>query len=1604
MKKNKITRICFTLLICASLIFSNMAYFTNIFAYADSVSEYIEKAELFSPKGTIGLDLATSMEDAGEYLSPDINTLQVRVYPTEAGKTTKYYCKLWHYDTTKNAWTTENAWNMPLKGGKVNYASLTFIGTRAKYVAVGEKHQFKLELNDKKTNGETIETYYFNLIRSVGLSDVTATNADGQSLVVTAQTDYKYVIACPYDTLNLTCTAKTPSYAKIQVNGTEVESGAAYSVDLTKYEENADRQKEIPVSVIYTGNEGTGQGTEYTLIVEKLDYTPQVTTSYDGAIPEDEDVGFYNANKKLSCEKDAAVTMSVTATAPEGSSLTYQWYLTDKSGDDHRTLPIEGAVHPSYTVPTNYAKETVYSCIVTNTVGSATFATESERCLVVVKPTYASMPVIKAQPEKVELLCGQTGQQTAIEAVSYDVGASLSYQWYKSTENSNQNGTKITDGDQESVTIDTTEVGTYYYYCEVKSSLTKEAGKIVVSEATVSDPIQVVIKNPAEYFDGKGTKDEPFLIKTADDFETIRSLVAGGNSFAETYFKMDCENKELTLPDDWTPIGTLKDGFTETELGVGVLPFSGNLDGDGCKLIIPYNGKPLFCYVRDASVSNLKIYGENINGAGLVDKYFIDYGLDGNYSTGVPDTVTIENVTLLSGSSTKKSGFIHGNASGKNNIVITNSTVEENVTIGYDKNESAIGSFAGCLNGTIINCKSAAEVYGISSVGGIAGEKGQSMGVCSVLNCQFTGEIHATGNYAGGMIGSGYDGKGTAPNTPVVTIRNCLVSGIIEGKSNLGGILGGEPGCENCWANGSGSVIDNVFCGRILGTDTNAVVGAIVGFMKSYNTNQTVDSNYFTESCGAANGIGGVEIILDDNFDIAKTGSAVSEQAMKDSTVVDKLNKSSTSYKNWIQGTDYPVHSDEPVVYAIEISGDYKKEYKTGDAFSTEGMVITGKVSDGSTQSISLSDPKLEFSGFQSDKRGVQTITVSYGVASTTYDVTVLYNDSEVKKIVAYFTLLGDSSHGEPTEESGTHTLSAGNLTTWIPTTKVNITNNTTVYDVLKQVLQENGITWEESYNLGTAYIESLTRNDITLGEFTNGQKSGWMYTLNGIHSNLGVAQQFLDNGDRIVFHYTDDYTVEEGSDKRDTLESVEEKINAIGTVTIHSCSKIKAARTAYDALTDEEKQYVDNYDTLTAAESKIADLYIEAAKADHKAIYEATGKYIKTLGTPSVGSVGGEWMVIDLTRAGYDCPEGYYQNVVDYVKAKINDKEQLHRAKSTDNSRVILALTAAGYDVTDVDGHNLLMGLTDMEYVKKQGINGPIWALIAFDCYKYDIPDNPSASDQVTREKLIAYILEKQLEDGGWALSGKAADPDMTGMAIQALAPYYNTNAKVKAAVDKALDCLSALQYDNGGFGSIDGTCSESCAQVIVALTALGINPETDARFVKNGVSVVDAMCLFAIDGGGFAHIPDGGLNGMATEQSQYALASYFRLLEGKTSLYDMTDVVLLKDAAAAEAVEKLISDIGTVTADSAEAIEKARYAYNALTDTQKALVDNYSTLTAAEKTFRELSKNVDSPKTGDNSNISLYFIVMIVSAFCLIAVLFTNKKRKIKTVEKGL
>ena len=285
-----------------------------------------------------------------------------------------------------------------------------------------------------------------------------------------------------------------------------------------------------------------------------------------------------------------------------------------------------------------------------------------------------------------------------------------------------------------------------------------------------------------------------------------------------------------------------------------------------------------------------------------------------------------------------------------------------------------------------------------------------------------------------------------------------------------------------------------------------------------------------------------------------------------------------------------------------------------------------------------------------------------------------------------------------------------------------------------------------------------------------------------------------------------------------------------------------------------------------------------------------------KTADDPQFGD---EWNVMTLARYGYEDEAWYgeyYDNVVEYVKAKGSAK--LHKNKSTDNSRTILALTAIGADATDVGGYNLLEPLADMNYVTTQGINGPVFALIAFDTVGYDIPKLPDGSDgvQTTREGLVEYILGRELSSGGWAFSGSNADPDMTGMTIQALAPYYKSNTEVKTAVDRALDVMSGLQKADGGFASWGTVNSESCAQVICGLLDIGRDAGTDEAFVKSGHSVLDALMGFYVaSAGGFAHAAkqNGELvvNGMASQQAGYALAAYDRFKKGRNTLYDMSD-----------------------------------------------------------------------------------------------------------------
>lgn len=389
-----------------------------------------------------------------------------------------------------------------------------------------------------------------------------------------------------------------------------------------------------------------------------------------------------------------------------------------------------------------------------------------------------------------------------------------------------------------------------------------------------------------------------------------------------------------------------------------------------------------------------------------------------------------------------------------------------------------------------------------------------------------------------------------------------------------------------------------------------------------------------------------------------------------------------------------------------------------------------------------------------------------------------------------------------------------------------------------------------------------------------------WQYTPDGVTET--------------VYKITVNSVAPQPTDEDRTKAAETEKlINSIGTVTVNSENEINAARNSYDNLTALQKSLVSNYDVLLSAEKSYSA--IEKTQVDFNEMFTKTTQKILGADISDIAVAGNEWRILSLARGEQITDEirnAYIKSVENYVKSIGSSK--LSNTKSTDNSRFIIALTSLGCDVTNVGGYNLLEPYSDYEYVSGQGVNGVVYALIALDTKNYEIPVSSDTANQTTREKLINSIISSQLSDGGWTFYGDVSDSDMTAMALQALAPYYDSDSKVKTSIDKALAFLSSNQQDNGSFVSYGLQDCESNAQVITALTALGIDISSDSRFIKNGNTALDGLKLFYTDGT-FSHLQNGTENGVSTNQAYYALVSYYRYSQGKTSLYDMSDVELI-------------------------------------------------------------------------------------------------------------
>jgi len=401
-----------------------------------------------------------------------------------------------------------------------------------------------------------------------------------------------------------------------------------------------------------------------------------------------------------------------------------------------------------------------------------------------------------------------------------------------------------------------------------------------------------------------------------------------------------------------------------------------------------------------------------------------------------------------------------------------------------------------------------------------------------------------------------------------------------------------------------------------------------------------------------------------------------------------------------------------------------------------------------------------------------------------------------------------------------------------------------TAWDAVKACLDSAKYTYTGS----GAYIKSITdAAGNTLKEKGDGKSSGWMFglTLQGGTETLPkttLDNTYLKDGDTLRLFFTDTYIPLDPTDP--TVPGTE----------------------------------VPGFDEAYAG----AKAYIQSA-----------------VSTPVVSYLFGEWAVLGQARAKVPLSEAYiaayYEKVVAYVQKNMGadgvlvDPESRNPAV-TDNERIVLALTAIGKDPANVGGENLLKALQNKDIMKvtdtsNTDINGLVMGLLALNSRNY-------TSDT---SWLVQAVLAQQNEDGSWSASAdtkSVGDVDMTAMALQALAPYYKDggNETVNTAVEKALNWLSG-KYQSG-YDS-----SESCAQVVIALSALNLDANTDARFTKTvegkTLSVLGNLLQYRVaENGGFKHqFADKAVNEMATEQALCAMAAYARFTEKANALYDMTD-----------------------------------------------------------------------------------------------------------------
>jgi len=354
------------------------------------------------------------------------------------------------------------------------------------------------------------------------------------------------------------------------------------------------------------------------------------------------------------------------------------------------------------------------------------------------------------------------------------------------------------------------------------------------------------------------------------------------------------------------------------------------------------------------------------------------------------------------------------------------------------------------------------------------------------------------------------------------------------------------------------------------------------------------------------------------------------------------------------------------------------------------------------------------------------------------------------------------------------------------------------------------------------------------------------------------------------------------------------------------------------------------------------------------------SGDFLQNAG---IGS--SDWLAIGISRFGFEEDyEAYLTALSQRVKA-LSDTDN-----ATEWQRCAITASAMGGDPADLEGIDLVKGgvygKDENNSVGKQGLNGWIFAILTLDTMGYKTPEGA----EFDRERILDEIVSSQNTDGGFSLSKGESDIDITAMALQAIAPYYNDFSRddVRKNVDKAVEYLSGKQDSSGTFGN-----AEADSQVVIALCSLGIDPEADSRFVKN-TDLLTALLSYQNSDGGFSHEKGGDSDELATGQALCALAAQKRFELTMRRIYDMREELSVLQREKLDGINGRLSDIS-----DEESAEKALKLFNGLDCDERTYVRYGAELeNAAEKYGQTLSDRAFTEELAqtDHGNGCVYSI----------------------------